>query len=204
MLTYFWQGLLLGGAAAAQPGPIQAFLFSLTLRHGWRRAALAALAPLISDGPIIALVLLILTQTPDWFLNGLRIFGGVFLIFLAWRAYVKPPVEMTDGTLSNEPAQTSLWQTVMVNLLNPNPYIFWATIAGPIFLAGWRQTPVNGIGFAVGFYSALVGGFVGFVVLFSMTRRFDPRAARLLNAGVALVMAVFGIRLLWEGGLALL
>lgn len=204
MLTYFWQGLLLGGAAAAQPGPIQAFLFSLTLRHGWRRAALAALAPLISDGPIIALVLLILTQTPDWFLNGLRIFGGVFLIFLAWRAYVKPPVEMTDGALSNEPAQTSLWQTVMVNLLNPNPYIFWATIAGPIFLAGWRQTPVNGIGFAVGFYSALVGGFVGFVVLFSMTRRFDPRAARLLNAGVALVMAVFGIRLLWEGGLALL
>ncbi len=204
MLAYFWQGLLLGGAAAAQPGPIQAFLLSLTLRHGWRRAVLAAFAPLFSDGPIIALTLFILTQTPDWFFNALRISGGLFLLYLAWRAYAKPPLDLAAESLPHESAQTSLFQTVIVNLLNPNPYIFWATIAGPILLSGWRQAPINGIGFAIGFYGALIGGFIGFVILFSMTRRLDRRAARFLNMGAALVMVVFGLFQLLQGGLALL
>jgi len=204
LLAYFWQGLLLGGAAAAQPGPIQAFLLSLTLRHGWRRAVLAAFAPLISDGPIISLTLFILIQTPDWFFNALRICGGLFLIYLARRAYAAPPLDMAAESLSHEPAQTSLFQTVIVNFLNPNPYIFWATIAGPILLNGWRQAPINGISFAAGFYGALIGGFIGFVVLFSMTRRLDIRAARFLNVAAAWVMVVFGLFQLLEGGLALL
>jgi threonine/homoserine/homoserine lactone efflux protein len=40
------RGLLLGLPAAAQPGPLQAYLLGLTMRRGWRRALPAALAPL--------------------------------------------------------------------------------------------------------------------------------------------------------------
>jgi len=45
-----------GFAAAVQPGPFLAFLISLALSCGWRRALPGVLAPLLSDGLIIVLV----------------------------------------------------------------------------------------------------------------------------------------------------
>ena len=64
MLAYLLQGLGYGFAAAVQPGPFQTYVMSQALERGWRRALPAALAPLISDGPIIALTLLVLTRLP--------------------------------------------------------------------------------------------------------------------------------------------
>ena len=72
MVWYLLQGLGYGGAAAAQPGPFQAYLLSQTLKNGLRSTLVAALAPLMSDGPIVLLVLLVLTQMPDWFVAALR------------------------------------------------------------------------------------------------------------------------------------
>ncbi|MDP2884326.1 MAG: hypothetical protein Q8P51_04810 [Ignavibacteria bacterium] len=66
MLIYLIQGATLGLAAAVQPGPYQTYFMSQALNYGWRRALPAALAPLISDGPIILLTLLVLSQMPLW------------------------------------------------------------------------------------------------------------------------------------------
>jgi len=49
-------------AAAVQPGPFQTYLISSTLTRGWRRTLPVVLAPLLSDVPVIALVLLVLTS----------------------------------------------------------------------------------------------------------------------------------------------
>ena len=48
MLTFLLQGLTLGFAAGAQPGPFQTYLISQTLSQGWRRAWIAAFAPLVA------------------------------------------------------------------------------------------------------------------------------------------------------------
>ncbi|MBI1880094.1 MAG: hypothetical protein HYR94_18055 [Chloroflexi bacterium] len=82
MIVYFLQGLTLGLSATATPGPFQAFLLAQTLKNGWKRTLPATLAPLVTDGPIIFLVLLVLTQTPGWFLNVLQIAGGLFVLYL--------------------------------------------------------------------------------------------------------------------------
>jgi threonine/homoserine/homoserine lactone efflux protein len=66
MLIYLIQGVTFGFAAVVQPGPFQTYLMSQALNHGWRRTLPAALAPLISDGPIILLTLLVLSQTSLW------------------------------------------------------------------------------------------------------------------------------------------
>ena len=61
--------LLLGSgfafAAAIQPGPLQAYLFSSVAQHGWKRTLPAAFTPILSDGPIILTVLLVLTRLPE-------------------------------------------------------------------------------------------------------------------------------------------
>ena len=59
MLGYIAQGLGYGFAAAVQPGPFQTYVLSQALNRGWRRALPMALAPLLSDAPIITLMLLV-------------------------------------------------------------------------------------------------------------------------------------------------
>ena len=62
MFPFLLQGLTLGFAAGAQPGPFQTYLITQTLSQGWRRVWIAAFAPLVSDGPIVALALALYQQ----------------------------------------------------------------------------------------------------------------------------------------------
>lgn len=203
MPSYLLQGLILGATAAAQPGPFQAFLLSLIARDGGRRTLPAAFAPLISDGPILLLVFIILTQMPAWFLHVLRFAGGLFLIYLAWGAW-KAFREASPQLESNMPETQGDWrkilQAALMNFLSPGPYIFWATVAGPIFIDAWRQSYAQGLSFLAGFYVALIGGFMLFIVIFGGVGRIDPRINRGLGAFSAVALFAFGV---YQVGLAI-
>ncbi len=199
MLGYLLTGLPLGFYAALSPGPFQAFLLSRSLKNGWKRTLPAAFAPLLSDGPIVTLVLLILTQTPDGFLTALRIIGGVFVLYLGWRAF--DDVQKADVllALTEVSKQKNLWQAVLMNGLNPNPYIFWSLVAGPILLDGWRQSPVLGVGFLLGFYGALVGGFAALIIVFATARHLGEKVTRTLGIVSAVALVLFGLYQIWMG-----
>src|SRR5688500_10386811 len=87
MWPYLLQGLGYGVTAASQPGPFQTYLISQTFTRGWKRTLPAVLAPLISDGPIILLCMLVLSQVPAWLQRGLYLAGGLFILYLAYGAY---------------------------------------------------------------------------------------------------------------------
>src|SRR5512133_3011011 len=87
MWIYLLQGIGFGMAAASQPGPFQAYLISQSLTHGWRRTLPAALAPLLSDGPIIAVCLLVLSQVPAGMEKVLYSASGLFILYLAFGSY---------------------------------------------------------------------------------------------------------------------
>src|SRR5512133_995233 len=87
MWIYILQGIGFGMAAASQPGPFQTYLISQSLINGWRRTLPAALAPLVSDGPIILLCLLVLSQVPAWLQRFLYIAGGLFILYLAYGTF---------------------------------------------------------------------------------------------------------------------
>lgn len=199
MLVSLLQGLALGLPAAAQPGPFQAYLLSQTMRNGWRSTLPAALAPLLSDGPILVLVLLILTRLSDSFLNLLQIGGGLFILYLAWRAFRGfRQADQAEINVETGPQQSVLEAAVM-NALNPNPYIFWGIVAGPILLDAWRTNPANALAFLLGFYAMLIGGFALFIFLFGSARRLGPRVTRILSAVSIVALVGFGIYQLYVG-----
>ncbi len=196
---YFLRGATLGLSATMMPGPFLAFLLSQTLKTGWKRTLPATMAPLISDGPIIALVLLILTQTPNWLLNSIQIVGGLFILYLARDSFLvmqNPPVIPINST---EATTQSIFKATLMNVLNPNPYIFWSLVAGPILLEGWRQSPSLGISFLIGFYGTLVGGFACLVILFATASHLDSRANKVLAGISAFALLIFGFYQLWSG-----
>jgi threonine/homoserine/homoserine lactone efflux protein len=192
-------GITFAFAAAVQPGPLQTYLISQSLVRGYRHTFPAAFSPLISDGPIIVLVLFLLSSLPHWLLNILQIAGGVFLFYLAvnawktWRNYdARKAVQVQSG-------HQTLLKATLVNLLNPNPYLGWSLVMGPLLLKAWRETPVNGIVLLVGFYATLVVSLVGTIILFSTARNLGPRVSRVLIGISAIALACFGFYELWSG-----
>jgi threonine/homoserine/homoserine lactone efflux protein len=200
MIPLIIQALTLGLSAAAAPGPFQAYLLSQTLTSGWRRALPLTLAPLVSDGPIITLVLLTLTQMPGWFLRGLQIAGGLFVIYLAWGAFraFRANVDPTESTPPGQPRRSFL-QAVLMNSLSPGPWTFWSFVIGPILIQAWAQSPALGAGFLLAFYATLIGSLIALVALFATARRLGPRVTHGLNGLSALALLVFGLYQIWQG-----
>lgn len=196
MIWYFWQGFILGFPASTIPGPLQAFLLAQTVRKGIGRTLPAALAPLISDGPIITLVLLILTQLSATMLAVLQLVGGVFLLYLGWgafqlwRNYV--PLNQAKGSQRDQ----TVWKAALINLLNPNPYIFWSTVGGVKLLEAWREGVGEAVGFMLGMYLTLCGGFALFVVVVGLVGQVDGeegKFGRILILISVLALLGFGL-----------
>ena len=227
MLAFVLQGIGYGLTAASQPGPFQTYIISQTLARGWRRALPIALSPMISDGPIIVLALLVLTRVPEWLqrllyaASGLFIFYLAYGLFTAWRRDVQgqtPPAQTTavppdsavgaaSGAQSKNDArakshrlkeQHGLLSGALMNALSPGPYIYWTLVTGPILAAGWRETPAYGIGFLAGFYAAMVGTLGAIILLFGTARRIGPRFTRALTALSAIALLGFGLHQLWR------
>ena len=199
MWAYLIQGIVYGFAAAVQPGPFQAYLISQTLSNGWRRTLPAALAPLISDGPIILLTLVVLSHVPVWFQRFLYIAGGLFILYLAYSAFVAWRNFDEAGVVTHSASRQSAVRAAMMNALSPGPYLYWSLVTGPILLAGWRKAPVNGVGFLVSFYAAIVLSLIAIIVVFGTARRFGPKVNRVLVGVSAIALAGFGMYQLWLG-----
>lgn len=199
MLHYLILGITFAFAAAVQPGPLQTYLISQSLTKGHRHTLPAVFSPLISDGPIIVLVILVLNNVPHSLISVLQFAGGVFLLYLAvnawktWRDYdAKKAVQIQSS-------QQTLLKAATVNLLNPNPYLGWSLVMGPLLLKGWRETPANGIILLVSFYTTMVVSLIGIIMLFSTARNLGPRVSRVLIGISAIALACFGFYGLWSG-----
>jgi len=198
MIYYLVFSISYSFACVVQPGPFQVFLFSQSLTNGWRKTIPLVFAPLISDLPVILIVLVILTKVPHAVLQILQCCGGVFLLYLAYKAYKtwRTP-DQSDKKDVSQPR--NLFKAVIVNLLNPNPYLGWSLVMGPQLLKGWSESPVNGIVLLTGFYGSMIIYSAIMVIFFAAAGNFGPRVNRISTAISVVALVVFAVYQLWEG-----
>ncbi|MEU5692209.1 LysE family transporter [Actinosynnema sp. NPDC020468] len=179
-------GLALGLAASISPGPLLVLVVTSALRSGWRAGALAACAPLLSDSVVVAITLLVLDRLPA---RALAVIGVVGAVFVVWSG-VQTIREARTATLSGDAPRIPLHRAALINILNPHPWVAWATALGPLTVTTWRQSPASGIALLLGFYLTLVGGKVIVAALVSRARRrlSDPTYRRTLTAAGALLI----------------
>lgn len=201
MVTYLVLGATYGFAAGAQPGQLQAYLINRAVAHGWRSTLPAACAPVLSDAPIIALVLVVLTRVPPLLVHVLQTAGGLFLIYLASGALAA--YRNAQGTPATSPRQT-LFRAALLNLLNPNPYLGWTLVMGPLLVEAWQRAPMHGVALVGAFYLTMVLVTALIVVLFATARSLGPRVSHVLVGLSAVALACFGLYQLWFGATALL
>ena len=199
MLVYLLQGIGYGFAAAVQPGPFQTYLISHTLSKGWKQSLLIAFAPLVSDGPIIALTLLVLSQVPLWMQRFLYIAGGLFILYLAYGAYTSWKSFDSNVTPTTSGAQQSILKGALMIMISPGPYVYWSLVTGPILLKGWRETPLHGLGFLMAFYVTVILGLAAIILVFGKARALGPKLSRFLIGVSAIALFCFGVYQLWLG-----
>jgi len=193
MSIYLLQGLVLGFAAAVQPGPLMAFMVTQTLAHGFRKTWMMAFAPLISDGPIIALALLVLVQMPAWLQRGLNAASGIFIRYLAWSAFRQWRHFISPEQVAAPTGQQGIVKAALMNALNPMPYIYWSLVTGPILMAGWRESPALGLTFILSFYFVFISGLFAILAIFSAARGLGSRVSRAMLGISVLTLAGFGV-----------
>jgi len=194
---YIIFGVTYALAAALQPGPLQTYILSQTLNKGFRSSLPIAFAPIISDIPIFIVVFLIFNKMPPQFLNIIRIIGGLFLFYIAYKIYLswKYYSEQTQ----NNKSVNSFFGAVTINLLNPNPYIGWSLVMGPIFIEAWNKIPTYAIALVVSFYSTMILSLIVIIFLFSFTKSIGPKVTRTLLGLSAVGLFLFGIFQIYKG-----
>lgn len=193
LFTYLLKAVTIGFSAGITPGPLQALFLSYAIKGGWRKALPAAFAPLMTDAPVIFLVLIVLNRLPDGFIRALQIGGAVFLLYLAWDAFrsFRHYQNVDGGEVPNG------WQTLLkatlANILGPGPWLFWSMINGPNLLKAWAISPWWGVAYLVCFYSAFVLTNMVLIMLFATTRQMGDRVRKMLLLISVFVLAGFAI-----------
>lgn len=168
-MDLLWIGLGLGLAAGISPGPLLTLVISSSLERGFGAGLRVALAPLITDAPIILLSVLVLRTLPEIWLALMGLVGGSLVVTFGVR-YLRYRERDTSQSRRQGGDPLDLVHGALVNILNPHPWIFWVTVQGPILLAGWRQNPTAGVGFVAAFYFAIVGSKVAIAWLVARGR----------------------------------
>lgn len=190
-------GLALGIGAGVSPGPLFVLVITSALRSGWRAGALAAFAPVISDVLVIAGVLLVLDRLPEQALPVLAVAGGLFLLWTAFTTIC----EARSATLEisaeerRRAGRQALWQAGLLNLFSPHPWLFWATVLGPLTLKAWGDAPVGAVLLVAAFYVGIVGSKSALAVAVAQGRRWlsDTAYRRVLVAAGAMLGLVGAI-----------
>ena len=199
MLAYLLFGIGYGFAAVAQPGPLQAFLLAEVARRGWRRTLPAALAPLLSDGPVAVIALLVLRGLPEGAGRAVRIAGGLFLLYLAWCAYRDWKGPRGAGGEERGAAPATLLKATLINILNPNPYLGWSLVLGPMVFKAWGESHAAAVALLAAFYGAIVLGLAATIYLFGTARLLGARGQRLLLLLSAVALAVLAAYMIASG-----
>lgn len=196
---YLIQGMAYGAAAGSQPGPFQTYLISHSLSFGWKRTLSMALAPLISDGPIILLSILVLNQIPVWMQKFLYIAGGLFVLYLSYGAFHAWRTFHDFRIPAQAPGHQSIFRAALTNALSPGAYLYWTLVTGPILVRGWHENFIHGTVFLFGFYTALISCLAAIILVFGAAGRLGNVFNRALLGISAIALFGFAVYQLWLG-----
>jgi threonine/homoserine/homoserine lactone efflux protein len=200
MWTLLVLGLSTGLSAGLSPGPLLTLVVTASLRSGLAGGLRVALAPFVSDLPIVALSVLLIDQLPAAALRWVGIAGGLVVIWLG--AEILRGARTASLPAEGEPGgdpRRELWRGAVVNLFNPHPYLFWLTVGGPTVVRGWQVSPWHALAFVASFYAMLVGSKMAVAWVVSRQRgRLSLIWYRRVLAACGLVMLALGGLLIWQ------
>ena len=186
-VSFLFIGALFGLTAGISPGPLLTLVIAETLKHNKTEGIKVAIAPLLTDIPIIMVTLFVLSKVShlDSILGTITVLGGIFVAYLGYES-IRTGGLGIDFQKSNP---KSIRKGVIVNALSPHPYLFWLIVGAPIAFKAYQVSLSGAIAFVIAFYVLLVGSKIGVALLVDKSRTF------LQNRAYIWTMKLLGIAL---------
>jgi threonine/homoserine/homoserine lactone efflux protein len=169
-LPFLLSGSVLGLAAGISPGPLLTLVVSETLRQNRKAGMAIAIAPILTDIPVVAASVFALTKFSEagFVLGTISILGALFMGYLAYENITVKKIELS----SRQVKEASLRKGLIANLLNPYPYLFWMTVGAPTVLKAFRVSLLSAFLFIGSFYLLLIGSKIFLALLVDKSRNF--------------------------------
>ena len=191
-------GAVFGLTAGISPGPLLTLVISETLRHNKTEGVKIAIAPLITDIPIVLLTIFILSKMAsfDMVIGIISILGGIFIAYLGYDSIRSKGIEIEIQNLKLK----SIRKGIIVNLLSPHPYIFWLMVGAPITIRAYQASPAAAFAFIIAFYVLLVGSKISIAMVVDRSRAFLKNKVFIWTLRIlGLVLLILAILLIKEG-----
>jgi len=197
-IPFLITGISFGLAAGLAPGPLLALVISETLRHDKRQGIRVAIAPVLTDIPIVLLSVYILSRLSNFnsMLGVISLLGASFIAFLSFEAFTAKGIELETAPVKAE----SLKKGVIANLLSPHPYLFWISVGAPVMHKAYQASPQASLLFILGFYIFLVGSKVVLALMVDRSKSFlNSRYYLYITRGLGAVLLIFATLFIREG-----
>jgi threonine/homoserine/homoserine lactone efflux protein len=184
-LPFLVSGCVFGLAGGFSPGPTTTVVVSQTLRFGVLDGIKVAIAPALTDAPIILVAVLLVGQLARFqpILGVISLLGAAFLLYLASESFRVRGIEINETNV--EPRSIS--KGFMANLLNPHPYLFWFVIGAPKLIEAAEISWMPAGAFLAGLYVCLIGAKILVAFLVGRSRSF------LKSCGYVYVNRILGV-----------
>lgn len=189
-LTFLFSGIVFGLSAGLSPGPLTTLVISESLKHGMREGMKVALAPLITDLPVILVAMFLLSRLSDMkpVIGMIFLCGSLFLAYLGYESLVFKGVDMDIRQVRPQ----SLKKGIIANFLNPNPYLFWISVGSPELLKALKINAFSAAGFILCFYLFLVGSKMLLAVIVGKSRAFLKSSHYILTVrSLGIILLIF-------------
>ncbi|MCK4807889.1 MAG: LysE family transporter [Candidatus Aegiribacteria sp.] len=198
MWAFLGYATILGLSAGVSPGPLLAIVITQTVRYNVREGIKIAVAPLITDIPIICIALFLFhySDESNFVLGVISFIGAAFVFVLGINSIRQKPVNLE---LSGEEPRSYI-KGVLVNAFSPHPYIFWFSVGVPTIIKASKQSLAVSFAFVLCFFFFVVGSKIVIALLVGRSRGFLSGSAYLWTMRIlGMFLIGFAIILLMEG-----
>jgi len=196
--TFLLSGIIFGLTLGVSPGPLLTLVISETLKHNKKEGTKIAIAPLITDLPIVLITIMVLSKMSNFdpILGSISILGAIFIGYLAYENISTKSVEINIQNVKPQ----SLKKGIIANFLSPHPYIFWFIIGAPTVLKALGISLFSAVIFILGFYVFLVGSKIFIATVVEKSRSFlKSKIYVYVIKLLGILLLLFSLMFLMEG-----
>lgn len=197
-IPFIISGIVFGLGGGLTPGPLMTLVITETLKHGTKEGLKVAMAPLITDLPVVLLSIFLLSKLSDInvVIGTISLIGAVFLVYLGYESFTFKGVEIDTKHFKPQ----SLKKGIIANIFNPAPILFWISVGAPTVLKGYEVSLMASIYFIFFMYFCLVGSKLLTAMLVGKSRQLlKSRNYMLIIKILGVILIIFAFVFLKDG-----
>ena len=198
MTEFLIAGIILGLSAGIAPGPLLTLVISETIQHNIKAGIKVALAPVVTDLPIVLLTFFIISKLSSFniILGIISLCGALFLLYMGYENIQTKNIE--NNFMDTKPK--SLTKGIIANTLSPHPYLFWLSVGSPMIIRAMKINTYSVISFISGFYIFLLGSKIAVAIFVGRSKTFLNDKVYLYTIRIlGIILCLFAIILFYDG-----